>query len=53
MECIGVLPNTLFTYQKGPGKRVKVKVFHGMKTPSVESTTTECGVNYQLLAVMY
>ena len=30
----------------------KCKVFHGQEPPSGESTTTECGVNYQLLAVI-
>ena len=30
----------------------KVKVFYGQEPPSGESTTTECGVNYQLLAVI-
>ena len=34
------------TVQKGKGK-----VFYGQEPPSIESTTTECGVNYQLLAV--
>ena len=29
------------------------KVFYGQEPPSGESTTTECGVYYQLLAVMY
>ena len=29
------------------------KVFYGQEPPSEESTTTECGVNYQLLVVMY
>ena len=33
--------------------KVKGKVFYGQEPPSGESTTTECGVNYQLLAVMY
>ena len=33
---------------KGEGK-----VFYGHEHPSGESTSTECGVNYQLLAVMY
>ena len=28
------------------------KVFNGQEPPSGESTTTECGVNYQLLAVI-
>ena len=31
----------------------KGKVFNGREPPSGESTTTECGVNYQLLAAMY
>ena len=30
-----------------------LKVFYGQEPPSGESTTTECGVNYQLLAVIY
>ena len=30
----------------------KVKVFYGQEPPSGESTTTECVVNYQLLAVI-
>ena len=34
--------------QKGKGK-----VFYGQESPSGESTTTECGVNTQLLAVIY
>ena len=29
-----------------------VKVFYGQEPPSGESTTTECGVNYQLVAVI-
>ena len=28
------------------------KVIYGQEPPSGESTTTECGVNYQLLAVI-
>ena len=32
---------------------MKGKVFHGQEPPSRESTTTECGVNYQQLSVMY
>ena len=31
---------------------LKGKVFYGPEPPSGESTTTECGVNYQLLAVI-
>ena len=34
-------------------RRKKNVVFYGLEPPSGESTTTECGVNYQLLAVMY
>ena len=34
-------------------RKGKGKVFHGQEPPSGESTTTECRVNYQLLAVMY
>ena len=30
----------------------KSKVFYGQEPPSGESTTTECGFNYQLLAVI-
>ena len=30
----------------------KGKVFYGQEPPSGESTTTECGVKYQLLAVI-
>ena len=33
--------------------KVKSKVFYGQEPPSGESTTTECGFNYQLLAVIY
>ena len=31
----------------------KINVFCGQELPSRESTTTECGVNYQRLAVIY
>ena len=31
----------------------KCKVFYDQEPPCGESTTTECGVNYQLLAVIY
>ena len=31
----------------------KGKVFYGQEPPSGETTTTECGFNYQLLAVTY
>ena len=32
--------------------KVNGKVIYGQEPPSGESTSTECGVNYQLLAVM-
>ena len=32
--------------------KVKGKVFYGQEPPSGKSTTTECGFNYQLLAVI-
>ena len=35
------------------GLRKKGRVFYGQEPPSEESTTTECEVNYQVLAVMY
>ena len=35
------------------GKSSKGKVFYGQEPPSGESTTTECGVNCQLFAVIY
>ena len=38
----------LFENNKGRGK-----VFYGQEPPSGESSITECGVNYQLLAVIY
>ena len=34
--------------EKGKGK-----VFYGQEHPSGESTITECGFNYHLLAVIY
>ena len=33
--------------------KVKGKVFYGQEPPSGESTTSESGVNYQLLSVMH
>ena len=35
------------------GCRSKGKVFYDQEPPSRESTTTECGFNYQLLEVIY
>ena len=34
------------------GLKKKGKVVYGQEHPSGESTTTECGFNYQLLAVI-
>ena len=36
-----------------PDEMNEGKVFYGQEPPSGESTTTECGFNYQLLAVIY
>ena len=33
--------------------RLYSEVFYGQEPPSGESTTTECGFNYQLIAVIY
>ena len=53
---------TAGTGRRGPGLvstfrnrslREKGKVFYGQEPPSGESTTTESGVNYQLLSVMH
>ena len=40
------LNNRMFIKEKG-------KVFYGQEPPNGESTTTECGFNYQLLPVIY
>ena len=42
-------PNDTIDSELGNGK--KGKVCYDQEPPSVESTTTECGVNYLLLAV--
>ena len=39
-------------FLQDPLKVKKSKVFYGQEPPSGESTTTECAVNYQLLAVI-
>ena len=36
-----------------PRSKSKGKVFYGQETPTGESTKTEYGFNYQLLAAMY
>ena len=46
-----MLSSTSF-YKCTKEEQVKSKVFYGHEPPSEESTTTECGVNYQLLAVI-
>ena len=43
--------SSVSTFQKV--KKGKGKVFYGQEPTNGESTTTECGVNYQLLAVIY
>ena len=51
---IMTLPCILTVYCKDTKQySIKGKIFYGQEPPSGESTTTECGVNYQLLAVMY
>ena len=41
-------------YQLGEISLKKVyKVFYGQEPPSGESSTTECRINYPLLAIMY
>ena len=44
----------IYVYQISPTETVKVngKVVYGQEPSSGESTTTECGFNYQLLAVI-
>ena len=45
-------PRQVVNSVKEPRQVVK-EVFYGQEPPSGESTTTECGFNYQLLAVIY
>ena len=48
VESYRFIESPRFTFlQKSKGK-----VFYGQKPPSGESTTTECGVNFQLLLVI-
>ena len=44
---------TFMPYKKKEANTIKGKVFYDQEPPSGESTTTECGFNYQLLAVIY
>ena len=47
-------PRTKLTQSSSSNmKKWKGKVFYGQEPPSGESATTECGVYYQLLAVIY
>ena len=48
VECNNINDSHTFLIVKSTGK-----VFYGQEPPSGESTTTECGFNYQLLAVIY
>ena len=49
------LKGSFFSAGQSGGRQtlIKVKVFYGQEPPSGESTTTESGVNYQLLSVMH
>ena len=60
MEILSDMPSLGFLARMEPAgtcqyfvKKVKRKVFYGQEPPSEESTITECGVNYQLLSVIY
>ena len=44
---------SVVTFPTGNTLLKKGKVFYGQEPPSGESTTTECGFNYQLFAVIY
>ena len=48
VHAAGNLDSGIFSIVK-----VKGKIFYGQEPSSGESTTTECGVNYKLLAVIY
>ena len=58
-EIIKVIGHSLpfyqfvITVQLSIGYTVKGKVFYGKEPPSGESTTIDCGFNYQLLAIIY
>ena len=41
-----------FLHKNGTALK-KSEVFYGQDRPGGESTTTECGVSYQLLSVIY
>ena len=51
IECLKHL-GTLVVADGGCGRSTKGKLFYVQEPPSGESTTTECGVNYQLRAVI-
>ena len=51
MNCVAI-PEDLRCVSERVRACKKV-VFYGQEPPSGESTITECGVNYQLLAVIY
>ena len=48
-----VYGQVFFFYCNAEIVKGKGKVFYGQEPPSGECTTTECGFNYQLLAVIY
>ena len=51
-EHIGQQTRPSLVRVRGTGQKGKGKVVYGQEPPSGESTTTECGFNYQLLAVI-
>ena len=50
---VNVLEMKCFISLVGVSQMDKGKVFYGQEPPWGESTTPECGFNYQLLAVIY
>ena len=54
VKFLGVTLDENLTFKDNVNKVTsKGKVFYGQEPPSRESTTTESGVNYQLLSVMH
>ena len=52
-ECLWIITESVECVTIIDSKSKKSKVFYGQEPPSGESTTTDCGVNYQLLSVIY
>ena len=53
MTVLFIIGLQISSFQQPVTVKKKGKVFYGQEPPSGESTTTECGFNYQLLAVIY